>query len=473
MKRWILASLVSACLPFMAVAQVVDDLYYVPKKKEAVKKTEKTVAAPATVQPVKSTGQQTGKVTSVVVKDAGGQVRDIDEYNRRYTSRDSEFSVEDETLVVQEKPYEERGEWVNGEFEGTQSDYEYAMRIVRFRNPRYAIPVSSPIYWDVVYGGLYPSWQWNVYDDGMYAYVFPTYSNRLWWDWRWGSHGWGWNFSFGWSSPWYYSHWYSPYYCGYWGSYWGPAWHHHHYYHHHYHPYYGGWYGGYYGYRPSDRNPSGRYQGSGGYRRPDSGISSGRYNGSDGYRRPGSGISTGRRSSTSSGIAAGSGSTGGRNYSTVRSDRTGRVRSTGRVVSPSSNSGVTGVRPVSSGSVNRGTRTDPRRGVGFGAAGGSSRSAYTRPNSYIRQGSSSSMNGTRSTYTRPSSTRTSVNRASTRSFNNNNSFSNSRRSSNSSSFNRSSGSSFRSSGASFGGGGGRSSGGGGGRSGGGAGGGRR
>ena len=62
------------------------------------------------------------------------------------------------------------GEWVNG-FEGSQDDYEYAMRIVRFRNPRYAIPVSSPLYWDVVYG--LPSWDWNVYDDGLYAYVFP------------------------------------------------------------------------------------------------------------------------------------------------------------------------------------------------------------------------------------------------------------------------------------------------------------
>ena len=44
------------------------------------------------------------------------------------------------------------GEWVNGEFEGSQDDYEYATRIIRFRNPRYAISISSPLYWDVVYG---------------------------------------------------------------------------------------------------------------------------------------------------------------------------------------------------------------------------------------------------------------------------------------------------------------------------------
>ena len=90
--------------------------------------------------------------------------------------------MENDTLYIEEKPLNERGEWVNG-FEGSQDDYEYAMRIVRFRNPRYAIPVSSPLYWDVVYG--LPSWDWNVYDDGLYAYVFPTYTNRLWWDWRW------------------------------------------------------------------------------------------------------------------------------------------------------------------------------------------------------------------------------------------------------------------------------------------------
>ena len=44
-------------------------------------------------------------------------------------------------------------------------------------------------YWDVVYG--LDTWNWNVYTDGMYAYAFPTFSNRLWWDWRYNSYGWG------------------------------------------------------------------------------------------------------------------------------------------------------------------------------------------------------------------------------------------------------------------------------------------
>lgn len=61
---------------------------------------------------------------------------------------------------------------MNG-FDGSEDDYEYATRIIRFRNPRYAISISSPLYWDVVYG--LNSWDWNVYTDGLYAYAFPTF----------------------------------------------------------------------------------------------------------------------------------------------------------------------------------------------------------------------------------------------------------------------------------------------------------
>ena len=238
MKGKLLISMLLACLPWLAMAQSDDDLYFIPKKEKKVEVKDKVGIVPQSV--MKKTVTELPAGTKLVVKDVSGKTRDVDEYNRRYTAKDNNFSYSNDTLYVTEKPYGERGEWVNG-FEGSESDYEYAMRLVRFRSPRYAIPVSSPLYWDVVYGA-YPSWDWNVYDDGLYAYVFPTYTNRLWWDWRWSSsfYGPGWGFSFGWSSPWY-SSWYSPYYCGgYYGSYWGPGWHHHHY------PYYGGYYGGYY-----------------------------------------------------------------------------------------------------------------------------------------------------------------------------------------------------------------------------------
>ena len=233
------AVLLIACLPWLAMAQN-DDLYFVPKKE---KKTEQKAQERQVTRQTTTTTTTTTTTSSVspapavVVKDVTGKTRDIDEYNRRYTSRENTFSVENDTLYIEEKPYNERGEWVNG-FEGSQDDYEYAMRIIRFRSPAYAIPISSPLYWDVVYGA-FPSWDWNVYDDGLYAYVFPTFSNPLWWDWRW---NWSiagprWGFGWNWYSPWYYSSWYSPYwYGGYWGGwyagYWG-GWHHPH-------PYWGG-----------------------------------------------------------------------------------------------------------------------------------------------------------------------------------------------------------------------------------------
>ena len=218
MKGRFLVSMLVACLPWLVMAQNSDDLYFIPKKnKKEVK--EKVGIVPRQV--MNKTVNELPAGTHLVVKDVKGNTRSVDEYNRRYTSRDNKFSFHNDTLLVEEKPYGERGEWVNG-FEGSQSDYEYATRLIRFRNPRYAIPVSSPLYWDVVYEA-YPSYDWNVYDDGLYAYVFPTYTNRLWWDWRWstGFYGPGWGFSWGWTSPWYYSGWYASSWYGYYGGYWG------------------------------------------------------------------------------------------------------------------------------------------------------------------------------------------------------------------------------------------------------------
>lgn len=215
MKKLILASMMLVYLPLAGLAQSADDLYYLPGKSSS----QTSVTTEKKRQ--RSAADERGKLRTVVVRDADGSVRNIDDYNRRYTNRENRLSTSGDTLYIDEKRPYERGEWVNG-FNGSRDDYDYAMRLVRFRSPRYAIPVSSPLYWDVVYSGLYPSWDWNVYDDGFYAYVFPSYTNRLWWDWR---------FSWGLGSPWgmgYYS-WYSPWYNG------------------GYYPYYGGFYAGYYG----------------------------------------------------------------------------------------------------------------------------------------------------------------------------------------------------------------------------------
>lgn len=239
MKKIVLLLSFALSLPLTMMAQSNDDdLYFVPsreqKKKEEVKpkvvKEPKVNTTPTVIY--------TAPGSTVVIEDRKGNkrdARDVDEYNRRYNSRDNDFSMQDDTLYVKEKSTPGLdGEWVNG-FDGSQDDYEYAERIIRFRNPRFAVSISSPLYWDIVYGAN--SWDWNVYTDGLYAYAFPTFTNRLWWDWRFNSYGpgwgWGWNYpSYAWGG------WYPGYWGGwYGGGYWGPHWGHHH-------GYYPGWGGG-------------------------------------------------------------------------------------------------------------------------------------------------------------------------------------------------------------------------------------
>ena len=234
MKKIVFLSLLALCLPWGLMAQgVVDDLYYVPSKKDKVEQKNDTretvVVTDADQVVVKSRSPQavraTAGTTTVVVRDTEGRPMDVDAYNRRYDSSDYDFTAQGDTLYVDRREDDGLdGQWVDS-FDGSADDYEYATRIIRFRNPRYAIPVSSPLYFDVVYG--LNTWDWNVYYDGLYAYVFPTFTNRLWWDWRFNSVGW-WGYPYyGWSWGWH--GWYDPWYYGGW------AWH-HPYWHHPWHP---------------------------------------------------------------------------------------------------------------------------------------------------------------------------------------------------------------------------------------------
>ena len=232
MKKIVFLSLFALCLPWTLWAQVVDDLYYVPSKntekpeKKERQEKETVVVAPVDEVVVKSNSpvsvSASDGVATVVVRDRKGNVRDVDEYNRRYDSDDYAFSSEGGTLYIDEKEDDGLdGEWIGG-FDGSADDYEYATRIIRFRNPRYAISISSPLYWDVVYG--LDTWNWNVYTDGLYAYVFPTFGNRLWWDWRFNSFGWR---SYPYYYDWAWSGWYGFSWGFGWSSWWGPHyWHH-------------------------------------------------------------------------------------------------------------------------------------------------------------------------------------------------------------------------------------------------------
>lgn len=361
MKGIIFASLLLGGLPCTAMAQSSDDLYYIPEKTETNSGSETSVEKTVTVTTRTSSAvAYTAPASTVVVKDVSGNLRDIDEYNRRYTSRDNTFSVQNDTLYIEEKPFNERGEWVNG-FEGSQDDYEYAMRIIRFRSLAYAIPISSPLYWEVVYGA-YPSWDWNIYEDGVYVYIFPTSTNPLWWDWRWywgtSRPWWYWDWCWDWwYSPWYYG-WYAPYwYGGHWGH-----WHHHY--------AWGGHPRGYIDHRP------GRYMTS-------AGVAGRGVRGSS-YTRRASGDVAGSRGSSSV-----------------------RRSSIGRVVQGSSGS-RNSVQSVSSGRTavrGEGTTTGTR-------TGSRSQSVYVRPSiGTDRSGSTY--------YNRPSSTRRSSNYGTQRSYNTN------------------------------------------------------
>ena len=216
-----------------------DDLYFVPKKKAKVENSVDVISLGDYWDEV---SEEYDESDDLSVTTTQGSLAEMDEdaYNRRgsYLAGQSEAEGNIFALITEDgdtmwvntdtlnlTTLAEDDGWVGG-FDGSELDYEYAMRIIRFRNPRYAIPVSSPLYWDVVYGGtLWPSWEWNIYDDGMYAYVFPTSSNWYYWDYRV-------NYPFGWNSSWgyHYNH-YGHYY---------PTWHYPTW-HYHAHTWHGSW----------------------------------------------------------------------------------------------------------------------------------------------------------------------------------------------------------------------------------------
>ena len=392
MKRVVLIACLLVGVVVTASAQR-DDLYFVPKKRA------KTVAKATPLQDVSEEAEQANPLPEGDSSGAPTLVLEMDEdaYNRRgsYVTEQgdavSEFAMSDEGFVVITEEGDtlwmntdtlrlsrvQDGEgWVNG-FDGSDSDYEYAMRIIRFRNPRYAIPVSSPLYWDVVYGGaLWPSWDWNVYDDGMYAYVFPTSSNWHYWDymmsyplgWSAWSDPWAYHHGFHWGHHWgnhygwqYYGHvwydpWFNPYFHGY-----NPGWHHGH--HHGHYPHYGavtpGWTGGSRAY-PNDRT---------------------------------SAVASTRRDPQQSTASSRGASTASRTGSTAASSRSGSERTSSvRVVT-----GRTGSSSSSAVRTSGSSRSGANDAVIRRSTGSSS----------VSRSSSSRSSGASSSYSRPSSTRSS------------------------------------------------------------------
>lgn len=203
-----LALLLILMLPFEMAAQV-DDMYFVPKKKD--KKNKVQVEDKKNVEIVQE--QRTESYT--------GEERDEDEYNRRGHLSSRSYNNDD----YYEEEQASNEEYVSDGEDNTvveEEDFTYSSRILRFHSPR-MVMLSSPWYWDIVY--TCGTDNWIVCDDGLYWDVYPSYSYYS----SWYYPTWSWHFSF---APWgvynsyCWDYWHAPFY----------AWHHHH----HYYPHWGG-----------------------------------------------------------------------------------------------------------------------------------------------------------------------------------------------------------------------------------------
>ncbi|VBB46743.1 conserved exported hypothetical protein [uncultured Paludibacter sp.] len=217
--------------------QVIDDVYLTPNDEMMIKKTEPE-SKKEDQRPVYKNGAR-----EIVFIDQNG--------NRTNIVSDTVYVVDNATDSLAVDSLEEEGYYLNG-FKGSQSDLEYAERIRRFHHPRYAIFIGDPRYNDIYFLDNY---DWNVYIDGSYAYVTPTWTNPYWWNYNFSPYSsWNWGLSWGsyWGSPYWSSYygwggWYNPWYTNYWGyygypyygGYYGYGWG---------YPYYGGYYGGGYPY---------------------------------------------------------------------------------------------------------------------------------------------------------------------------------------------------------------------------------
>ena len=199
---------------FAGFAQEYDDIYYdssKTKKKEATKKT-------------KSSAIEESPDSSIIY-------RDVDEYNRRYTSNIDTIAYDS---ISEEK----------------QGYFIYTDRIRRFHNPTVIIETNNPELAEVYYVSTTPSVNLII--------GTPSY--------YWGSPYWyDWYYPYSWRTGWYGPSWYSSWYGWNWsfGWTWGTShFHHHHWYPGHiHHPVHGTVSGGIQ--RPDYRPGGNRYTGAG------------------------------------------------------------------------------------------------------------------------------------------------------------------------------------------------------------------
>ncbi len=251
MKRFLIFAnlfIFGLSLGYAQSGRIIDDIYVTPNDAQMVQEVKSASKA-------KTKKQKPAQ--SAVYRNGAREIVFIDQNGNRTTAVSDTVYIVDGELIADSLEADslslDEGYYLNG-FSGSKSDLEYAERIRRFHNPRYTITIADPGYNDIYF--LDDNY-WNVYIEGMYATITPTWTNPLWfsyqnspfsynsWAWRnnWGYpyySGWGgyygWNGYNSWGS--YYDPWYSGYYG--WGGYYDP------WYSGYYgwgYPYYGGYYG--------------------------------------------------------------------------------------------------------------------------------------------------------------------------------------------------------------------------------------
>ena len=205
MKKLFLISLLT--LPVVNAMAQDDDLYFAPDMTGVIENVQENSP---------SVNVRTPRRTETAVYDKSklsvynNSSRDEDEYNRRYnfssdyqTEGGADYSLDyesNDTIFNTDTIYDDT------------DDYAYSRRILRFHSPRVAVALSSPYYWDLVYGY------------GVYDYLYDAYYDPFFYSWGWG-YGWSWGpWSCWYGGLW---GWHHPYRWSYWG--WGPGWHHGHY----------------------------------------------------------------------------------------------------------------------------------------------------------------------------------------------------------------------------------------------------
>lgn len=194
MKRVFMMAFILGFVPSVMWSQV-DDMYFVPTKKQKQAEKEYTQV----------------QNHEVVVEYDGDEVRDVDEYNRRGENRGESWTYEpvDDASSVQDTVQQGAAAPVYEE----EEPYTYSRRIIRFSTP--GLMVASPFYWDLRYS------YWDLYDDGYMITAYPYDWYDPFWGYSWGrpyfgsywgwNYGWGyWGWNYGWGYPGHYHGWYHP-----------------------------------------------------------------------------------------------------------------------------------------------------------------------------------------------------------------------------------------------------------------------